>query len=74
MPAAASGDGLLSVSVTPWAELFLDGRSLGYTPCTVRLPAGTYRLVAANALHGKAQQRVVIAPGKRKTWTPTLSR
>jgi serine/threonine protein kinase len=74
VPSVVSGDGLLSMAVPAWAELFLDGRSIGFTPCTVRLPAGTYRLRAENPKVGRAQLRIAIEPGKRSVWKPTLSR
>jgi tRNA A-37 threonylcarbamoyl transferase component Bud32 len=74
-PAVASGEGLLSVNVTPWAKLYVEGVEIGFTPCTVQLPAGRYRLRAVNDERGtKAQGARVIEPGKRTPWSPTLSR
>ena len=74
-PPAESGDGLVSVNVTAsWAELFVDGRSAGFTPCTVRLPAGPHRLRAVSETHGAAQVLVDVQAGRRRTWTPRLSR
>jgi hypothetical protein len=75
-PPAESGQGLLAVNTTTsWAELTVDGRPVGYTPCTLQLPAGRYRLRVFNKTLGAAQTAVVIKPGERAAWFPkTLSR
>jgi hypothetical protein len=75
VPPITSGDGLVSVNVTSgWAELHVGGRSAGFTPCTVRLPAGLHRLRAVTKGGAEAQVVVQVVPGQRKTWLPNLSR
>jgi tRNA A-37 threonylcarbamoyl transferase component Bud32 len=74
-PSDASGQGLLAVNTASWAELTVDGRPVGYTPCTLQLPAGRYRLRVFNKTLGAAQTAIVIEAGERAAWFPkTLSR
>jgi len=44
VPAASSGEGLLSVNATPWGLLRVDGHAVGDTPQEIRLPAGRHRV------------------------------
>ncbi len=46
VPAPAMAD--LIVSISPWAEVFTEGRLLGQAPRKFRLKAGTYHLVLVN--------------------------
>ncbi len=67
-PPAATGDGVLVLVATPWAELELEGIPLGETPREVRLRAGTYAVRAVHPELGKREDRVVVAAGERKLW------
>jgi hypothetical protein len=58
-------EGSLSINATPWAEVILDGRSLGETPiANVTARAGTHELVFRNPQHGELKQTVVVKPGE----------
>ncbi len=72
-PAESSGEGVLAVVATPWAEVFIDGRSIGETPREVRLGAGSYRVKATHPALGTREQSVTIKPGKRQVWNPTFA-
>jgi len=72
-PSATSGDGVLAVVATPWAEVAIDGKEIGETPREVRLGAGTYRVRAMHPALGAREQTVTIRPGKRVVWSPTFT-
>jgi hypothetical protein len=74
LPEADTGDGLLSVNVTPWATLFVNGTRVGETPREVRLPAGRYRVRVDHPKLGGAETTVTIEPGRRRSWMPSLRR
>ncbi|OFX20896.1 MAG: hypothetical protein A2V77_24625 [Anaeromyxobacter sp. RBG_16_69_14] len=67
-PPAATGDGVLVLQATPWAEMTLDGKSLGETPREVRLQAGTYVVRAVHPEFGTREERVSVHAGERKMW------
>lgn len=64
-PAEAHGEGALSVRVHPWAEVELDGRSLGLTPLSaVPVTSGRHQLVLRNPELGLERKlRVTIRAG-----------
>jgi serine/threonine-protein kinase len=72
-PAAATGEGVLAVVATPWAEVQIDGREIGETPREILLGAGSYRLRATHPALGTREQTVTIRPGKRVVWAPTFT-
>jgi serine/threonine protein kinase len=72
-PPAASGDGVLAVVATPWAEVEIDGRDVGETPREVQLGAGTYRVKATHPALGTREHTVTIRPGRREVWKPTFA-
>ncbi len=72
-PPAATGDGVLVLEATPWAEVTLDGRPLGETPREVRLQAGTHVVRAVHPEFGVREERVSVRPGERKMWTGSLA-
>jgi serine/threonine-protein kinase len=72
-PPAASGDGVLAVVATPWAEVAIDGNQIGETPREIQLGAGTYRVRASHPALGTREKTVTIRAGKRETWTPTFT-
>ncbi|MFY2556038.1 protein kinase domain-containing protein [Corallococcus terminator] len=57
---------VLKVTARPWAEVFVNGESRGYTPRVreLSLPAGTYRLRFVNPLCDEVDQEVTLAPGE----------
>ncbi len=72
-PPAASGEGVLAVVATPWAEVQIDGREIGETPREVLLGAGSYRVRATHPALGTREQTVTIKAGKRQVWSPTFA-
>jgi cytoskeletal protein RodZ len=72
-PPAASGDGVLAVVATPWAEVEIDGRDIGETPREVQLGAGSYKVKAKHPALGTREQVVTIRPGRREVWKPTFA-
>jgi serine/threonine-protein kinase len=72
-PSAQSGDGVLSVIATPWAEVYVDGAKIGETPREMRLGAGNYRLKATNPNLGIRETTITIQAGKRKVWNATFA-
>lgn len=68
-PPASSGDGVLVVQASPWAQVSLAGAPLGETPREVRLAAGAYTVVAVHPELGRREDRVVVRPGERTLWT-----
>jgi serine/threonine-protein kinase len=72
-PGEASGDGVLTVVATPWAEVEIDGRDVGETPRVIRLGAGSYKVRASHPALGTREQTVTIKAGKRQTWSPTFA-
>jgi hypothetical protein len=58
-------NGALSVNAQPWAEVFVDGASLGETPIgNYALPIGSHELVLKHPQLGERRQTVVIAVGR----------
>ena len=54
--------GLLEVRVRPWAEVILDGESLGTTPLRpVRLPAGDYEVELHHPKYKPLRKRITVA-------------
>jgi serine/threonine-protein kinase len=54
------------VTTRPWAEVFVEGQSRGYTPRVreLSLPAGTHRLRFVNPLCDAVELDVTLAPGE----------
>lgn len=59
--------GALALEATPWAEVELDGKSIGETPlANVPVAPGAHTLLFKNPENGKAVKRVVqVHPGQR---------
>jgi hypothetical protein len=57
--------GSLSLRVTPWADVFIDGRSIGQTPLpTLSLPEGEHDVVLKNRdLKQQRRMKIRIRPG-----------
>ncbi|MCY0999021.1 protein kinase [Myxococcus sp. MISCRS1] len=67
--AAPASPGVLKLTARPWAEVFVNGESRGYTPRVreVSLPAGTHHLRFANSLCDEVEMQVSLAPGETVT-------
>ncbi|MCY1022486.1 serine/threonine-protein kinase [Pyxidicoccus sp. MSG2] len=65
-PPQAQGYATLSVVTRPWAEVFVDGQSRGYTPRVreVRLTPGTHRLRFDNPLCDVLEEDLHVAAGE----------
>lgn len=74
LPAATTGEGVLSVNVSPWGSLEVDGRPVGDTPREVRLAAGPHRVRVVHPRLGSAEATVRIVAGRRTGWYPRLVR
>jgi serine/threonine protein kinase len=72
-PAAATGQGVLSVQVEPYGDVLLDGRSYGEAPREFRLPSGSFVVVATHPQLGRRQERIEVRAGQRVTRTFDLS-
>ncbi|NTX35237.1 protein kinase [Myxococcus sp. CA033] len=66
---------VLKVTARPWAEVFVNGESRGYTPRVreLSLPAGTYQLRFVNSLCDEVNVEVTLAPGETVTRDVVLS-
>jgi hypothetical protein len=54
-------NGVLFVNASPWAEVFVDGRSIGTTPLgSVALPVGSHELVARHPQLGEKRRSIVV--------------
>ncbi|AKF79408.1 serine/threonine protein kinase [Myxococcus fulvus 124B02] len=67
--AAPASPGVLKLTARPWAEVFVNGESRGYTPRVreLSLPAGTHHLRFANSLCDEVEMQVSLAPGETVT-------
>jgi eukaryotic-like serine/threonine-protein kinase len=71
---ASKEPGMLKVVTRPWAEVFVDGTSRGYTPRVreLSLPPGPHRLRYVNPLCDTVEEVVQIASGVTVTREVTL--
>jgi hypothetical protein len=54
--------------VSPWAEIYVEGKRRGSAPSTLSLPAGEHEIRLRNAELGKDETITVeIRPGKTET-------
>jgi serine/threonine-protein kinase len=74
LPPRTSGEGLVFVNATPWAELSVNGRPVGDTPRTVQLPAGKYRFQVRHPKFGTVDSVIEVRAGVQRSWTPDLTR
>jgi serine/threonine-protein kinase len=64
-PKPAAAPGTLRLAVSPWAEVALEGRSLGNTPIRpMSLPPGTYVVRLSHPDFHPLQRKVTIRPGE----------
>jgi hypothetical protein len=73
-PAAVTGDGVISVQVEPYGDVFLDDRPYGEAPREFRVSAGSYVLKAKNPALGQREQRVTVKAGERVRWIADLTK
>lgn len=61
-----TGRGGIDINVKPWAEVYLNGRSVGDTPLSLKkIPAGRHRLRLVNPKMGVERKlSIVVKPGK----------
>lgn len=63
-PTVAIPEGTLSVNALPWADVTIDGRSVGTTPlANVRLPIGSHEIVWRHPELGERRQTVSVTGG-----------
>lgn len=63
-PAVAIPEGTLSVNALPWADVTVDGRSVGTTPlANVRLPIGSHEIVWRHPELGERRETVLVTGG-----------
>lgn len=75
VPAASSGDGILSVNSAPWGRVTVDGRYVCDSPCAVRLGAGRHHVALRNPESGaSARHDVLVRAGTRTKLLSTLTR
>lgn len=65
------GPGELTIIVTPWARIWLDGMPSGQTPFRATLPAGTYRVRLVNEALGRDETTTMTVEPDR---TATIER
>jgi hypothetical protein len=68
-------DGTINLNAAPWAEVYLDGRSLGETPiANASVPAGTHEVIFRNPQFVELRQMVTVASGKATRLAVTLTK
>jgi hypothetical protein len=72
VPPASSGEGILAIVATPWAEVSVNGRLLGETPRELRVVAGTYQIRATHPTLGTTEQSVRVVAGRRSLYDAKL--
>ena len=72
IPSVASGEGVLSIIVTPWARVYVEKTSLGDAPVELRAVAGSYKVKVVYQGESKEDWVKVVA-GKRSIWSHTFT-
>ena len=68
-------DGTVNLNAAPWAEVYLDGRSLGETPiANASVSAGTHEVIFRNPQFVELRQMVTVASGKPTRLAVTLTK
>ena len=62
---AAKGDASVTLAVSPWGEVFIDGKRLGVTPPLrdLTLPSGKHTILIVNATFTPYSKTIDLAPG-----------
>ena len=59
------GYGELIIDADPWAEVFLDGKKVGYTPLWLkRITSGRHKLRFANPNHPDIEREITLRRGE----------
>ena len=68
MPAPPA-DGLVTLAITPWGEVLVDGERRGVSPplTTLRLRPGSYSIEVRNGDAPPLQARIEVKAGETKT-------
>jgi serine/threonine protein kinase len=64
---AASGQGTLNMNSIPISKVVMNGRPLGSTPQSVKVPPGSYTVVFIHPEKGKQSRTVTVQAGKTAT-------
>jgi hypothetical protein len=68
-------DGTVNLNATPWAEVYLDGRSLGETPiANASVSVGTHEVIFRNPQFQELRQMVTVQSGKATRLAVTLTK
>ena len=68
-------DGTVNLNAAPWAEVYLDGRSLGETPiANASVSAGTHEVIFRNPQFVELRQMVTVASGKATRLAVSLTK
>jgi hypothetical protein len=68
-------DGTINLNAAPWAEVYLDGRSLGETPiANASVSVGTHEVIFRNPQFNELRQMVTVASGKATRLAVTLTK
>ncbi len=60
-PTVAIPNGKLSINVTPWADVLLDGQAIGTTPlANLNVPVGTHEIICRHPQLGERRQTVIV--------------
>jgi tRNA A-37 threonylcarbamoyl transferase component Bud32 len=68
----AAGEGELYVNATPWAQVTVDGRTVGETPVKLRLATGAHAVRVSHPRFGARDRVIDVRAGRRSSWTPKL--
>ena len=62
---SAKGDASVTLAVSPWGEVFIDGKRLGVTPPLrdLTLPSGKHTILIVNATFNPYSKTIDLAPG-----------
>jgi len=68
-------NGALSVNAVPWAEVFVDGRSIGVTPLgAVAVPIGSHEVVWKHPQLGEKRRTVIVGAQTPARMTMDMSK
>ncbi|MFL5392105.1 MAG: serine/threonine-protein kinase [Myxococcales bacterium] len=74
VPEASSDEGILSIEVTPWADVSIDGKPIGDTPKEVRIAAGKHKIRLSHPDFPPIDEIVAVTAGKRNWFRTNLQR
>ena len=68
-------DGRVSINAVPWAQVLINGNSVGDTPlANLSLPAGEHQITFRHPQLGEQTQRVMVKSGALTRVSATLAR